>query len=772
MIRPALAMGFVLAAAAQGLAQQATVYSGEHADFTRIAIVFGADRQWEVAQEDKGYRISFTPPAPSLDLSGIYDRIPRDRFERVEQSPEDASLVIESSCACTLEVFVAGDRTIAIDVRDDPTGPENLTGLGPASGDSAIPRPRRRETAMGTEQQVSVNDAAPVVRPPAEEPSLILPVTNPRQDRISEGGLDLVVPEVASTAPSVAETAWRQALIEGLIAAGDAGLVEFSPASDVLPGSVNRDPTDLQVETEVPRASDRDNLDIRTAYETFLQLERAARAGDSRRACLPDSYFSFFETAELTRGLPSIQAHRAGLVTPLGDVSPQGALTLTQAYLALGFGREALAILDMAGLAPDEAAVLSSLATIVDFRSDNAREVWSGLQRCEGVAALWAILGQPIADLGRTASSGSAQQAFFALPPHLRVHLGEELATRFDRLGDPDAASAVRLNVELLTTPLPNGNAAEPSGNDQPLPLAEMGPGEARVWELLTRLQEDMLSGRPINMADLETAESLTWEYEGTESGLRLRGASVLGRLEQGELEAAISLLEEGALDGSEDPLWNASLRAGIGTAITSTTDAQLLTIVLHPDAESLTSLLSPPQKLDAARRLLLLGFPQEAIDVVSDEEPSGMEQIKTISASAYIAQGDPALALATIAGRTSDDVSRLRAQAHYALGNFALAAAASAEAGDTDFASHAAWLSGQSEAILSWGTDEQRSIAANLRETAANDGDRTDFATPPNSVPEPTSLPSLETSRSLIDRSETTRAALMSLLADASDAP
>jgi hypothetical protein len=143
--------------------------------------------------------------------------------------------------------------------------------------------------------------------------------------------------------------------------------------------------------------------------------------------------------------------------------------------------------------------------------------------------------------------------------------------------------------------------------------------------------------------------------------------------------------------------------------------DADLLELALHPRGGDLMGTLSPSQTTAIADRLTDMGFPRLAMAALARIEVASSPDARRSRARAALADGDAAQALALVAGEESPGAARLRGTALSQLGSHALAAAAFAAAGDTGRAAQEAWLSGDSEAIARFGTEEQRGLAASL---------------------------------------------------------
>ncbi|MEL6207013.1 MAG: hypothetical protein AAFR47_17105, partial [Pseudomonadota bacterium] len=744
----AATLGAVALAASAGgaLAQSVRVFSGDHAQFTRLALVFSQRMTLEAEATANGYLLRFDPQAVEFDTRGLFERITRDRIAEVAVSQQDGTLQISSACDCHLVIERIDDRTVAVDLTDGPGPPGSLVAGAPEPPQTpqlppiSLPRDVFFVTPDPIPGRLARDFARHVVTglPPRLSADLSSEPSIPAE--VAGAG------EASEPAPPVSGLDdWRRAIEGELRKAAGSGLVELQDPA----GRAGNSPL-----------LDAPNIDVRTAYDALDPNRGADGAGP---ACPPEDQYDFFHRSTPEPGLPDLARLRLALVDERGVVSASGATALMHGYLTFGFGAEAAQLVGMTGLTGERAEAYRSLARIVDARSDGASEVWGGLEACPSAVALWAALGQPVTGIGRQTDVAAVQRSFFALPVNLRLHLGPTLADRMDVLNLPEAATAIRNNVDPLLSPVPASTlpSSSEAGERPPSPVHSVGMSEKLVSDLLDRLETRMRRGEIIPAADLATAEALTWEHRGTRTGDKLLGATVLGRLQAADIDGTLELLDAGALEVEDDPGWSASLRRGMGTALADTRDAALLAVALHPQSERITDLLPPADRLVMATRLVGLGFPAPGLDLLAGLPDTGGDQVRLVEAQAHLTGGDPAQALARLAGRESIEAERIRAEAHAALGNHALAADAYAAAGDPDAAALSAWLSGDLEAIDTHGTEAQKAAAvalARLREAAPPPA----IGAPDNplQVP-PAAPPSLADVRTLIDRSETLRASL-----------
>lgn len=699
-------------------AQTVTVQSGEHADFSRLALVFPRETAWDSRQTDGELRITFSPEA-ALDTSRVFELIPRDRIAAAGTDPENGALVLDLNCPCDVDIFQTRANVVVIDVRDAPETAE--TSDAPAQGsapDTALP-PALPAGLLAEAARVPSG-----LRPFAPSPFALEPPTpNPSSENTPNGAEPAPRPVNARTeAPPSTDLNPSDDPAEALAAALDADLRRAAEAGLI----------DLTDEARDTPAFDEDalpNLDLRTVFDPLPGSadERKAEALNCPRRRL----FAFMEDRPAEQIVAALPTLRAGLVTALGDLSPNGARALAEAYLALGFGVEAAQLIREAGLAPRSEALLTGIARLVDMRSEERPDTWEGLQGCPSPVALWAMLGQAPGLPAPTIHADAVQASFAALPDHMRLHLGPVLADRLLRARLPGAARAVENNFNALLAataePLPQSLAEEPETPVPPGPIVQPSPADQRLAALLERIDAALANGTPPPDEDLALARALEGEMAGTPEGARLRDAGILGALAGAGLEDGLTALQERRPDA--DRRWEIAFTRAVSAALARQSDAGLARLALLQPPSATAELLADADLVDAAERLRRIGFPEAALSFLETRPLDDDLDPPLATAAALLDTGDPARALALLAGRDDADAALIRARAHTALGSFARAADAFSQAGRSADAARAAWLSGDAGAIAAHGTPAQQDLQAQLAARQSTD-------TPPDDGP------------------------------------
>jgi hypothetical protein len=718
---------------------QARILSGEHEDFSRLAVILPAQTEWGAERVEGGWRVSFEPQVGPIDLGRVFDLIPRDRIEAVRQDEADGSLFIASSCDCHLDAFDAGPSVVALDVKDGPdpngvdagrpaaTPPAFSPGTAGVSGLSALPPGLTiRSTAAPVQTLPSAPPPAPATVPqkgvrPAPWPQPSPDLTVEALDRAIAG---------ASLEASLRED-MRRAAAAGLVdlaedrppasrATKPTPLAEPRAEADAITAEIaappRQDDTKDAEGTNAPPPGPEKNISLRTSLDPVLPDDGAAAGLDP---CPPADRFAFFHgrgtSDALLANLPEL---RTAIVDEAGALDLAGVRRLTEAWLALGFGAEAAALAEDTPLPAPLTQTYDSLARILDFGRDEAPAVWSGMQRCSSAAALWAFLGHTPEPGAPPTNSGALQRAFFSLPTHLRLQIGPDLATLLRLRGLPAAAATIDGNLAVLNAPhaRPQDTGShdpDKDGASDTVGTPQIAPGQsqARVDALLDDARRRLERNRLPAPDTLVVAEALAREHAGTERGDRLEGLVGLRLLADGDLDAAAEILLRPGRP--EDPGWRAALRGATAATVAAMADSDLLALALHPSATGLMKKLTAAQAADIADRLTMLGFPALGLAALENTETTPGSAAERARARATLATGDAARALALVAGQDSPEAARLRGAALAQLGSHALAAAAFAAAGEPELAAREAWLSGDPDAIARYGNQDQRDLAA-----------------------------------------------------------
>ncbi len=419
-----LALGLPLGTAH---AQSTLVRTGEHGDFTRIAVDLPRGADWSVDREAATVRLS-APGAAGYDLSQAFTRISRERVARIEAGG-NGDLVVTLGCACDIDTFQNAAGSVVIDVSE-------------ADG---APAPAPERAALFPDNPLRL-----------PEPPALLPGPLSR-------ALD---PAEASRQNTEILTAARKTMTEQLARGASQGLVDVP----VRPGRApETPPAPVAREEEAPLVPDLgDSPYPNMRVET--QIDRdwpGAALPDEHDGCLPASKFDFAAWGDEADPFARLRGLMPELMSEVDRKSGETYADVARAYLFLTFGAEARAVLaDSPSDTPDR-QVLIEIARAMDAGLGSA--AFASQIDCDSNAALLAFLAEdgPVMEDPRIAI-----RRFLDLPMPLRGYVGPHLAERFVDAGLDEEARTVR-----------NDYSREPavSSSEDAFVAAKIGEGEGNA---------------------------------------------------------------------------------------------------------------------------------------------------------------------------------------------------------------------------------------------------------------------------------------------------
>ncbi|MCR8549518.1 hypothetical protein M4578_16935 [Salipiger sp. P9] len=706
-------------------AQEIPVRSGEHGDFTRLVLDVPAGTAWELDQTEAGkVQIRFGRAGYRFDLSRAFDRIDRARVAGLSALPDGQGMTIDLGCACDAEAFLLRDRMLVVDLRPaDPSAPSALSGLrigaNPGIG------PARAENVLLPKFSLQTPPDAQLRNDDKVAPSL------------EPGVFERMLAEQLATAAT-----------EGLL---DPALQEISrpPPADEQSGAEAGPAPDRSI---VPTAQD----SIAAAITEADLHDPQARIRIGGSSCLSDDLFdvaSWGGTEPLTETVPDL---RARLYGEFDKLDPEALTALVRAYISVGFGAEARALLDLSPDPPDP--VLMALAGIVDGHPDRAG-VFAGQTGCDGAAALWALAGSVELPKDAPVNDKAIRRSFEALPLPLRALLGPRLSTRLAEEGAAEAARNLLSRLARATGGHSEDMAysgaqidrLEGAVDQAQAVLKEVahGPGPyapdavAEVIEIATE------QGRPVDETMTALSGTYATELRQTEKGPELWLAHLRALAANGEFDAAARAFREKR--DYPDRIRTKAASEMLALMAEQAPDTEFLKQAVA-QADRFDRFVMPEAALAVAGRLLDLGFSGAAARWVALEgvDPAA-RATRLMAARIHLAGSEPEAAEIALIGLQGDDVLRLRAEARRMMGDFDYARTAYATLGDSGESRAAAWLAGDWPAL-----DGQADSLAATAELVQSD------------LPDPTGgAPSLALAESLVGSGEKTRDTLRALLED-----
>ncbi|MGA0539498.1 hypothetical protein [Neotabrizicola sp. VNH66] len=619
-------------------AEVARVTGGEHADFTRLVIQSPGLGNWRFGRVTEGYELQAAAAVTGYDLSRAFDRIPRSRVSGLWRVPASGRLHLALACDCHAIAFEFRPGMVVVDVRP-----------GPAPAGSGFEMP-------------------------------LDPQTSPR----------------APAAPRMAEYDWLAARLEET-GAPDQGPPTLDPATaGALRDALLRELSEGVAEgivrpaerpPEAPAAEDRPVAGLRITLGDLPGMIAAtpgtppAPVTAEGATCLPDTALNL--GSWLAPGPPaaSLGLVRHDLLAEFDAPVTANILRSAKAQIALGFGAEARQTLALMEAAIPEVAVLRTFSYLVDL-DPPPENAFARMESCDSAAALWAGLALALsgAPAPERINDKAITRAFAALPPHLRTHLGPVLVDFALSRGKTEAAR--RLRDAILRAPvdapaetaltearyqLGTGEAEEAARTAR----KAMEAGGTTAAEAAVTLAEAAFRGNRKVPATLPAdLAAYLGEARGTAREAPLRRALVLALAMTGDAEGAFTAAKDSPADLPD--LWQ---------ILAATADPGVL--MRHAIPEDFPGVTAADTALIVARRLLDLGFPDQALRWIAPLTDAPDPAPQLLTAEARLALRDARGTVLALSGATDPAADLLRARAYLQLGDAAAAAAAFGRAGD-----------------------------------------------------------------------------------------
>ncbi len=705
MIRFAILLSLLATAAT---AQEIAVQSGEHAGFSRLSVAAGEGTGWRAGRTADGYALILDRD-DGFAIGSVFEMIPRSRIAEVTAEP--GRLDIRLGCDCHLQAFAWQRGWLILDVIEGPPDPASPF-------------------------EVRLDGDAP--RPPAADSAIPLFTARPR-----DLPLPFAVPALPADSPPAVEAeprdraaAIERAMAEGIARGAAQGLLDLAvtdPRDDAA-GQPPVVPGDTPA-AAIPVGEGRPGILTRTG------ADQTAPAGlsESGRSCLPDDRFDLAGWTGTGDYATELGAARLALTNELDRTAPGAVEHLARVQIAFGFGREARQVLDLDGGQSQERDLLRLLALLVEGEPVTPAAL-ADQAGCTGAVALWRALARDSLDGTGEVERTAIEAAWRLLPPSLRGAIGLRLAPIFGAAGDvlgaadlidhavtsstdqPAAADLARTEVALAANePLAALDHLESLASEDP----ELSPAAA-----IAMVDVALAQGQVPDAGTLDLLRALRFEYRGRAEEADLAGAetrllAALGRY--GEALASAATLPE----MRQGP----ALSQVLAELTDHGDDATFLDIAYQP----LRTDLAPETVNLAAARLIALGFPDRALDLL-DPTAAGpaLAERRYLRAEAAAALGRSDQVEAELIGLSDPRSEALRA-----------ATGLARLSGETEVADDAAWASGDWAAL-------ERSADPLLRDAAVA------METPPAPLPDTTPLAARS---ALLDEAERTRSLAQDLL-------
>lgn len=693
-------------------AQDIRILSGEHDTFSRLVLSIGPDVDWSVTRVERGYSVEVERDGAGFDLAQAFDRIPRTRVETLEDQG-NGRLFIRSTCDCHVRPTAVGTGLLAIDIVDGPAPQDALAFNQQAPATVPVADP-----SGATSPKVG-SYTPPPVRLPLNLPGLRLPDpplprpedvpaarTAPLEETttsIRDADETPVPTEADANTPLQRARETEAALLEQIARAAAQGLLD---ADVPEPVQLSDRPAPSSVDEEIePIEPVRDSGHV----AIITSVDDASRSGavahtDGGQSCLPDRYFSISDWGIPVENGADIGHFRSGIVGEFDEADGAGVTALVRHYIYITFGAEARAIIARFQTDIERPDVLEMMAEVMDHGFARGAVTFVEQMACDGPVALWAVAAQPELYRYQTINVVAVKSAFNALPPHLRRHLGPDIAAKFLTIDDKDTADA----LQAATTRVFREPNAALGLLDARRDLADGAPEAARQKlddvvtqaddllpdALIERVEAALAHGEPVPEDVISLVKSVGFEHRGTETGAALARAEIRALASAAHYADAFDRLDGARSDGTANGKVAVDLsREVFALLVNDPSDEAFLsrTIPRLDEATTLPSQL----KRDIAVRLLDLGFPAQAREVIGGAGGLPDPEDRLIYAKIALAQYKPQVAVGYLAGLDGEEFIRLRAAAMSMARDHAGAMESYAQIKDEDARTREAWRGG-----------------------------------------------------------------------------
>jgi len=486
MIRFFLCLAVISCATAASAQSQVSVRGGEHDGFTRLVLNLRQTQDWSMVETPSGYRLELPNWTAGFNLSGVFEKMTRDRISAVAATPSAVSFDV--ACQCTAEATQLTSGVIFVDISPaDPPEPE------PEPEPESAPDPKPAETAP---------DEQAVTQP---EP-VRLPSFTPR-------ATELATPATpADTPPASQLDGLRESLLNGLQRSAGLSLIELDggppdslPAPDGLTGEA------------------RERIRISDAFERSATDPNEARPDTATQpplaACpMPEEYdISLWgEPDTFTAQLATL---RRDMLSEFDRINPQDVIRLAQLYLYFGLGTEARMVLRTFETTTMDATRITALSQIIEPDSHGLDPApFDDLAHCAGTITPWLLLASPKTATLTDATLRDLTTTFSTWPAHLRSLLGPPIVATLTTRGFDAPASVIR-SLATMSQPADTDTPFENTDFDD-MPLSELRSlidegGDKTAEALGAYLTRAARDDAPLDPIYIELAEAYERETQG-----------------------------------------------------------------------------------------------------------------------------------------------------------------------------------------------------------------------------------------------------------------
>ena len=646
--------------AASASADAVVIAAGEHGDFSRLVIRNAGDTP-TMRQDGNELEIFFAGDSVQIDLSDINERQKAHRVQSavMESNPQGSRLRIEMACSCDVDLTKSENGQIVIDIRDAVRdGALSVQASAQTEAkEPATPEVYGKMATAGIDDRLSVQEA------------------QERMIRLLRQAADDGVVRMRTAVNKQSDTSAQPNPLRSHV----------GTAANIGGGSGNQPLASKASGAGASDARGEHWSQPKTAKENFSIAVHPASYD-----CAAHQAFTFATDAFENDPLGAIAAAQSALGSSAPEERIDLAHTLARGYLAVGFGEEALSLLNDIGGGED---LLADLARVVSDLPVSSDGPLLGPGACRGPQSLWqAAASPPEMSVERFRAAGDALKE---LPERLRAILATRLAKKMISVAAWAEAKAA------YDTAVASAGA---SASDLEFIAAHLSEHNGNEAEAINRMQ--ILAGRATASTSADAALVLGAQYEAgvatpyrgyredigavahaqrrTPQGAAAAAIEAAVWARAGEVEAGVRLLRNAASaqPSVKDQLVDQA-RQLIAEALAHTDEkariAALAAILEHEEFIA-PKLGSSDFRLIAAGTALDLGLPNAVNRLLSREGAADDYQTALIAARSALEADNPEAAIAIAAPyATVPDLASVLIDAHGKLGRYSAALSAAA---------------------------------------------------------------------------------------------
>ncbi|SEW41331.1 hypothetical protein SAMN04488515_2814 [Cognatiyoonia koreensis] len=651
---------FLASAAA---AQDIIVRTGDHLNFTRVVFSIPPGTAWSVGPSADGYGVRFDTEK-SIDTAGFFTRIRRERIAAIRLTENGTALRFALACDCFAEVDQLRADLLVLDIKDPD-------------------QPRGGGYDAANDQRFVELDLPVTPAPNPHPPALVLPIRPetrtqsakidvPRlpldgSDRGPPGrpdGLPDPLAEYANQQVRVADL--ETTISDGLSRALSQGLL--APSDGASPSATTEGPPEntLSDLLDAVNAALTPGLSARTSVDRAMQSDLSDHAdGQPAFGCVAASDADVANWIDDTPFAQQIGTLRRAITGEFDRTDPAAVEALSKAYLAFGFGREAINTLEIDGELSRSRQVLVALGQVVDEDTVDLAN-FNHQMTCPGPIALWAFLAHTDGPLTGEVDLDAIVIDYKLLPNDLRRHLAPRLAGKLTSLGRNDLAATVlagQNGTDETAVKIAESGIAEDQGDLSAATgiLSDLAEDDPRITPeaFLKLVALKRVSDVPFEQQDLLLLRTLQFESQNEMLTRDLFAAEADILVSLNDTDGLLDLIETQAKQFDEAQIaqyHDAVLQKEAADA----SDAEFLQLVFSDRVQA----TDPPLQNKIARRLLTLGFSDQAERAIAGPAVGAdMAERRYLRAEIAIKQGNVDRARAHLSGITSARAQLLLAQ-------------------------------------------------------------------------------------------------------------